>query len=199
MDHPGGMQADGRRLWIPISESRKKGRSVVRAYSVEGWTPGRIPAPEVEFSVDDHIGAVAVLAGRSLLAGASWDTETVYLWDFSGAEKQVLRGAALARLALGPGTRENPGLRVQDWKGTEGGLVASGLIPTGGVSSKSISRLLFLGDSLSSPPFLLPLPSVAGVELAREAMAVHDGSVYFLPEDLGETNRLIRIPLPKLP
>ncbi|MFO1461984.1 MAG: DUF6454 family protein [Verrucomicrobiota bacterium] len=199
MDHPGGMQADGRRLWIPLSESRKNGKSVVRAYSVEGWTPGRIPAPEVEFAVDDHIGAVAVLAGRWLLAGASWDTETVYLWDFSGAEKQVLRGAALSRLGLGPGTRDDPGLRVQDWKGTTDGLVASGLFSTGGVSSPSVSRVLILGDSLSSPPVLLPLPSVAGVELAREAMAVHDGCLWFLPEDLGETNRLIRLPMPKAP
>ncbi|MBL9175878.1 MAG: hypothetical protein JNL10_20210 [Verrucomicrobiales bacterium] len=199
LDHPGGMQSDERRLWIPVSESRRKGKSVVRAYSLQGWTPERIPKPEIEFPVDDHIGAVAVLAGRSLLVGASWDTETVYLWDFSGAEKEVLRGAALSRLGLGPGTRETPGLRVQDWKGTAGGLVASGLVPTGGASSSSVSRVLFLGDSLSSPPILLSLPSVAGVELGREAMAVHDGRLWFLPGDLGETNRLIRIPMPKVP
>lgn len=199
LDHPGGMQAEGRRLWIPISESQRKGKSTVRAYPLLGWTPERIPPPEVEFPVDDHIGAVAVLAGRSLLVGASWDTETVYLWDFSGTEREVLRGAALSRLGLGLGTPETPGLRVQDWKGSAGSLVASGLVSAGGASSSSVSRLLRLGDSLSSPPVLLPIPSVAGVELAREAMAVHDGSVCFLPEDLGETNRLIRIPLPKLP
>lgn len=199
LDHPGGMQADGGRLWIPFSESRRTRKSIVRAYPIQGWTPDRVPAPEIEFPVNDHIGAVAVLSGRSLLVGASWDTEAVYLWDFSGAEREVLRGEALSRLGLGPGTPETPGLRVQDWKGTGGGLVASGLVPTRGAFSSSVSRLLRLGDSLSSPPVLLPIPTVAGVELAQEAMAVHDGSIFFLPEDLGETNRLIRIPLPKLP
>jgi hypothetical protein len=42
------------------------------------------------------------------------------------------------------------------------------------------------------------LPLQNGTELAREAMAVSGGFVYFLPEDLRENNRLFRIPLARL-
>jgi hypothetical protein len=42
------------------------------------------------------------------------------------------------------------------------------------------------------------LPRRDGVELAREAMAISDGSVYFLPGDLGASNRLFRVALAEL-
>src|SRR5262249_48366315 len=82
-DHPGGMQKDGDRLWIPVAESRRNGRSVIRAFSISRLTVGQRPTPEFEFAVNDHIGALAVLPTKRLL-GASWDTETVYLWDAGG-------------------------------------------------------------------------------------------------------------------
>src|SRR5262245_26412690 len=30
LDHPGGMQSDGKRLWLPLGESRRNGRSIIR-------------------------------------------------------------------------------------------------------------------------------------------------------------------------
>ena len=147
--------------------------------------------------MDDHIGAVAVLAGRWLFAGASWDTETVYLWGFlRRRETGLTRGSPLP-VGTGAGDPGRSGLRVQDWKGTTDALVASGLFSTGGVSSPSVSRVLILGDSLSSPPVLLP-PSrrLPGGALAQEAMCVHDGCLWFPSRDL-ETNRLIRLPMPE--
>jgi hypothetical protein len=42
------------------------------------------------------------------------------------------------------------------------------------------------------------LPRRDGIELAREAMAVSGGAVYFLPGDLGVSNRLFHVGLAEL-
>jgi hypothetical protein len=45
-------------------------------------------------------------------------------------------------------------------------------------------------------PVTIPLPKQNGTELAREGMALLDGIAHFLPEDLGETNRIFRFSAP---
>ena len=32
LDHPGGMQSDGTRLWIPVAESKRNSRAMIRAF-----------------------------------------------------------------------------------------------------------------------------------------------------------------------
>ena len=86
LDHPGGMQSDGKRLWIPIAESKPKSRTMIRAFSMESIVPGVPLKAEFEFPFNDHIGALAVSmqdesthpgTNQNLLLGANWDTETV--------------------------------------------------------------------------------------------------------------------------
>ena len=75
-------------------------------------------------------------------------------------------------------------------------LFASGLINTQGNSSRA-SRVLrfdrFLETNFKfSSAILLPQ---RGIELGQEAMAIAKGGIYFLPENLGTSNRLFRLPL----
>jgi hypothetical protein len=201
LDHPGGMQSDGKRLWIPIAESKPRSRSLVCVFPLADLVAGRPLKPALEFPVNDHIGALAVAAERELVLGANWDTESVYVWDLAGHLKRKLTGPALAvrGLGLGTGSDNRSGIAVQDWKlGRR--LFASGLCRSSGAAEDSRSRLISFADFLEAgfQRWTVALPPRNQSELAREAMALAEGFVYFLPEDLGESNRLFRIPLAEL-
>lgn len=192
-DHPGGLQSDGRRLWIPLAESRRNGRSVIQAYALAALTPGQPPVPEIEFPVSDHIGALAVTPDTQRLLGASWDTAQVYLWDAQGTLRQTLTGSMLERLGLGTEHPSQSGLAVQDWKFVGDRLYAAGLLRQPGTPASPASRLSVFRQFPESAPDLFPLPVVSGVpDLAREGMAVAEGWIYLLPGDLGATNQLFR-------
>ena len=200
LDHPGGMQSDGNRLWIPLAESRRSGRSLIRAFPLAGMAPGRPLKWEVEISILDHIGAVAVDANRQRIYGASWDTEKVYIWDFEGKLQRSMSGLELGNRELGIAykTARETGLAVQDWKVSEQRLFASGLF-RGVENSPRIpqSRLTsYVGfDEKGFSSHSVSLPRQNSTELAREGMAVSDGWIYFLPEDLGTANRMYRLSL----
>src|SRR5215471_16917640 len=118
LDHPGGFQSDGARLWIPVSESLRHGRTVIRVFALARLTPGQAASSDFDFAVADHIGALAVATNQSTLLGANWDTETVYVWDLKGRLQQTLTGLELKSRGLGilSGAGGHPGVAVQDWK-----------------------------------------------------------------------------------
>ena len=200
MEHPGGMQSDGERLWIPLAESKRKGRSLIRVFPMAGMIPGQPLKPDFEFPVNDHIGAVAVDKDQRVVYGANWDTESVYVWDFDGHLQRTLSGTEMENHGLGivNGANGRAGLAVQDWKVVNDRLFASGLFRGPGVAPElPQSRLVSFSD-WQKPGFQrrsIVLPKQNGTELAREAMVISDGSVYFLPEDLGASNRIFRVPL----
>jgi hypothetical protein len=198
LDHPGGMQFDGRSLWIPVAESVPHGRSLIRVIPIEGLATGQPARATLEWPVPDHIGALAVSTNQQLVLGASWDTETVYVWNLKGGLQRTLTRVDLKPRSLGAVSGAISGVAIQDWKFIGRALFASGLAK-GGASpaDEPASRLLFFGRFLS-PSFerqTVRLPVLRETELAREAMAIRGGDVYFLPEDLGPTNRLFRIGL----
>lgn len=197
LDHPGGMQSDGRRFWIPVSQSRPKSRTVIRAYTLEALKPGRAARPETEFPVADHIGAVAVSGAQRLVLGASWDTETVYVWDFEGHLKQTWSGAERSQRGLGT-EKGAGGVAVQDWKLVENRLFASGLVPaeTGLSRSRWICFTNFFQPDFTQAR--VTMPREQGIELGREAMALSREFAYFLPEDLGASHRIFRVSLDDL-
>ena len=200
LDHPGGFQSDGRRLWIPVAESRRNGRSVVRTYALADLRSGAPVKPEREFPVDDHIGALAVSARHKVLLGANWDTETVYVWDLAGHLQRTLRGDALKSRGLGAvaGPEGRVGLAIQDWKWRGEFLYAGGLFKAPGQNvAPPLSRWWRFSHFLE-PEFTvqsLALPMILPVEVAHEAMAITGRAGFFLPEDLGTTNRVFRVPL----
>lgn len=195
LDHPGGLQSDGRRLWIPVAESRRGGRSLIRAYGVRQLQPGRAAVPELEFPVEDHIGALALAVDGKGLLGASWDTLAVYQWDWSGTRLRTWSGESLRQLGLGF-DETSAGLTVQDWKRVGPTLVASGLWRGPGPGRPEPSSRLLSVDGRLEPgavPRLRILGRWQGIELSREGMAVANGWVHLLPEDLGQTNRVFRV------
>lgn len=198
LDHPGGMQSDGTRVWIPLAESRRNGRSIIRAFPLKDLVAGRPLEPESQFPVNDHIGAVAVAAGHQWLLGANWDTEKVYVWNFKGHLQRTLTNSELKLRELGVqvGAEARAGVAVQDWKFIGERLFGSGLLRTSGAGSTE-SRLICFTNFLEAgfQRWAVKLPLVNGTQLAREAMAISEGVVHFLPEDLGATNRMFRVSL----
>lgn len=198
LDHPGGMQSDGKRLWIPLAQSRRNGRSLIRVFPIDALVADGPLKSEFEFSVNDHIGALAVSTELKLVFGANWDTEAVYVWNFEGRWQRTLRGSELERRGLGVvnGPNGRAGLAVQDWKMMGGRLFASGLFRAPGVEPVSPqSRLMifarFLEDGFEQQSIVLPTQK--GVELGQEAMAISEGMIHFLPEDLAACNRIFRV------
>jgi hypothetical protein len=203
LDHPGGMQSDGKRLWIPLAESKRKGRSIIRVFPLAGMVGGQPLKSEFEFPVNDHIGAVAVAANRGLVFGANWDTEAVYVWDLEGHLKRTLNGSALGIRGLGvvAGSDSRAGVAVQDWKVIGDRLFASGLFRAPGSAPVSPKSRLMSFANFMEPDFqrwVVAMPLHEGTELTQEAMAISDGVVHFLPEDLGASNRLFRVALADL-
>jgi hypothetical protein len=72
--HPGGIDYDGKRIWVPVAEYRPNSRSIV--YSVD---PDQMKATEV-LRFADHLGAVAVDVDRHTLHAASWGSRRFYRW-----------------------------------------------------------------------------------------------------------------------
>ena len=203
LDHPGGMQSDGTRLWIPLAESRRNGRSIIRAFLLADLEAGRRLKPVFEFPVSDHIGAVAVSTKHGLLFGANWDTERVYVWDLKGHLQRTLRGDELEARGLGvvAGLEGRAGVAVQDWKVVGDRLFASGLFRSPKPATVSPASRVCWFEHFLEPDFqrwTVTLPRRDGIELGREAMAISGGSVYLLPEDLGASNRLFRVSLAEL-
>ena len=86
--HPGGIDYDGRDIWVPVAEYRPNSRSIV--YRVD---PRSMKAAEV-FRFPDHIGAIVHDTDDDTLHGASWGSRRFYRWTL-GRDGRV--GDAAAR------------------------------------------------------------------------------------------------------
>ena len=74
MFHPGGIDYDGRFIWVPVAEYRPDSHAIV--YRVE---PQTMKATEV-FRCDDHIGAIVHDTDDHTLRGVSWGSRRFYRW-----------------------------------------------------------------------------------------------------------------------
>jgi hypothetical protein len=77
--HPGGIDYDGRHIWVPVSEYRPDSRSIV--YRVD---PNTMKAEEV-FRYPDSIGAIVHNTDDRTLHGASWGSRRFYRWMMDAA------------------------------------------------------------------------------------------------------------------
>ena len=72
--HPGGIDYDGKYLWVPVAEYRPNSEAII--YRVD---PGTMKAEEV-FRFKDHVvGIVHDTEGKSL-HGVSWGSRRLYKW-----------------------------------------------------------------------------------------------------------------------
>jgi hypothetical protein len=83
--HPGGLDYDGRHIWVPVAEYRPDSRSIV--YRID---PASMKAEQM-FRVSDHIGAIVHDTDSRALHGVSWGSRRFYHWTVDGAA----RGQAL--------------------------------------------------------------------------------------------------------
>ena len=76
--HPGGIDFDGRDLWLPVAEYRPNSRAIV--YRVD---PGTLTATEA-FRVADHVGGVVHPGEHGPVYGVSWGSRRLYAWTENG-------------------------------------------------------------------------------------------------------------------
>lgn len=83
--HPGGIDYDGRYIWVPVAEYRPNSRAII--YRVD---PETMKAVEV-FRYGDHIGGIVHNTDDNTLNGVSWGSRRFYRWtlDASGAVTNV--------------------------------------------------------------------------------------------------------------
>ncbi len=79
--HPGGIDYDGRDIWVPVAEYRPDSRSII--YRVD---PQTMTAVEM-FRAGDHIGAIVHDTDTHMLHGVSWGSRRFYRWTLGGVVK----------------------------------------------------------------------------------------------------------------
>ena len=81
MYHPGGIDYDGRHIWVPVAEYRPNSRSII--YRVD---PKTMAATEV-LRFGDHIGGIVHNTDDKSLHGVSWGSRRFYKWMLDGDGK----------------------------------------------------------------------------------------------------------------
>ncbi|MFC9689847.1 DUF6454 family protein [Kribbella sp. NPDC056951] len=76
--HPGGIDFDGRDVWIPVAEYRPNSRAIV--YTVD---PKTYRVTE-RFRANDHVGGVVRDRTTGQVHGVSWGSRTLYNWTPTG-------------------------------------------------------------------------------------------------------------------
>jgi hypothetical protein len=83
--HPGGLDFDGRRLWVAVAEYRPNRPSII--YSVN---PATLAARE-EFRSPDHIGGIVHDTDRGRIVGLNWGSRVGYEWSRRGRVVRATR------------------------------------------------------------------------------------------------------------
>ena len=83
--HPGGIDFDGKRIWVPVAEYRPDSASIV--YTVD---PETLQSREV-FRFKDHLGAISHFPDKNMLVAVTWGSRRFYRWKTaeSGGEWTV--------------------------------------------------------------------------------------------------------------
>ena len=79
--HPGGIDYDGRHIWVAVAEYRPNSRAII--YRVD---PHAMTATEV-FRFGDHIGGIVHNTDDKTLHGVSWGSRRFYKWTLGGDGK----------------------------------------------------------------------------------------------------------------
>lgn len=73
--HPGGIDFDGKNLWVPVAEYRPNSSAVVFRVDPRTMVADRV------LSENDHIGGVVFNRATGRLHGVSWGSRRLYSWD----------------------------------------------------------------------------------------------------------------------
>ena len=194
LDHPGGFDSDGEYLWIPISQSRRNGKTLIRKFSIRSLIDKGDATPAESIIINDHIGAIAVSRSPKRLFGANWDTLLAYEISVDGNPMQHYERKSFIR------NLPNWSIAVQDWKVHKGLLIASGLDKSSKLlpsRPRSLLQLINVKTRQIIAELRLPRRDAPG-NFTREGMAVFNEHIWLLPDDLGKENKLYRFSLNEL-
>jgi hypothetical protein len=172
--HPGGIDYDGKEIWVPVAEYRPDSRSIL--YRVD---PGTMTAKEV-FRVPDHIGAIVHNTDDDTLHGISWGSRRFYRWTTGG----VARGVALnTSHYIDYQDCKYAGSRRMLCTGVTEMRQAAEAVPfrLGGIDLISLED----GRPLHQVP--VPLWTSGGLDMTHNPVWIEPGAAglraYFMPED----------------
>jgi hypothetical protein len=92
--HPGGIDFDGKHLWVPVAEYRPNSQSII--YRVD---PATLQAEEV-FRFKDHVGGLVHDTESKALHGVSWGSRRLYKWPLDDGGKIANADAAPEELRV---------------------------------------------------------------------------------------------------
>lgn len=195
MYHPGGLDFDGRDIWVPVAEYRPDSRSIV--YRVD---PTTRRAVEV-FRFGDHLGGVACNTDDRTLHAVSWGSRWIYRIALDEAGRPTNADAPLSTLRV---SNRSHYVDYQDCKYVgKQRMLCSGIadVPRGAGERRLPLGGIDLVDLVSAAPLhQLPvgLSSPAGESLTRNPSffeAADGGGIraWFLPDDDTSTLYVYRI------
>jgi hypothetical protein len=182
--HPGGIDYDGRYLWVPVAEYRPNSRSII--YRVD---PDTMKAEEV-FRFADHVGGLVHDTDDNALHGVSWGSRRFYRWPLDPNGKRTNANEAPDRLRT---LNTSHYLDYQDCKYVDDHrMLCSGVTEMRVTPEAPLFRLggldlvsLTDGRPLFQTPVLLWTAS--GLDMTHNPvwMEASDAGVrgYFMPED----------------
>jgi Family of unknown function (DUF6454) len=80
--HPGGIDYDGRHIWVPVAEYRPNSRAIVYRVDAEKMTSTEV------FRFADHVGGIVHNTDDRTLHGVSWGSRRLYRWNLKGIQDQ---------------------------------------------------------------------------------------------------------------
>lgn len=182
--HPGGMDFDGKDIWVPVAEYRPNSQSIV--YKVD---PTTMKATEV-FRFKDHVGGIVHNTDDKSLHGVSWGSRRLYAWPLDGAGKPTNLATAPEQLRV-----INPALYI-DYQDCHyigmSRMLCSGLNNYTAVKGGPVFRLggfeiVDLRDN--RPVFQMPVElwSPSGLPMTQNPFWVEPAGTgvraYFMPDD----------------
>jgi hypothetical protein len=172
--HPGGIDYDGKDIWVPVAEYRPDSRSIL--YRVD---PATMTAKEV-FRVPDHIGAIVHNIDDDTLHGISWGSRRFYRWTTGGESRGVALNASHY-------------IDYQDCKYAGGrrmlcsGVAEMRLAPDAAPFRLGGIDLVSLEDGRPLHQVPVPLWTAGGLDMTHNPVWIEPSAAglraYFMPED----------------
>jgi len=180
--HPGGIDFDGKYIWIPVAEYRPSSKSNIYKVDIE-----TLQATEI-MRFDEHIGAIVHNIDNNSLTGVSWGSRNFYDWKLNSKGK-IVTAASPEQLRI-----KNPSFYIdyQDchYIGNHK-MLCSGLQkytnPNGTVFRLGGFEIINLLDK--RPAFQVPIKlwSSSGLPMTQNPFWVEASTVgikaYFVPDD----------------
>jgi len=195
MYHPGGLDFDGRDIWVPVAEYRPNSRSIV--YRVDPQTRSAVAA----FRFADHLGGIACNTDDRSLHTVSWGSRWIYRFALDRSGRPTDTDAPLSTLRT---RNRSHYIDYQDCKyvGLQR-MLCSGIadvlrsagerpLPLGGIDLVD----LVSGAPLHQLPVGLTTPAGASMTRNPSFFEAADGGgvrAYFLPDDNQATLYVYRI------